>query len=152
MNFDAVAGSLRQISPEILGKNRKDSYNSVIYTEYTYTATTAMITIQNDPPDKKVIKWEFSGIPGSLIPGDSITITISGSLEIHTPGEFSAPPSAGIRTTGLTIISAQNAYVAVNSKREGKYVIKVPKDAKSCSIELGADFGLGTFARYRYEK
>lgn len=85
MYCDAVAGSLRQISPEILGKNRKDSYNSVIYTEYTYTATTAMITIQNDPPDKKVIKWEFSGIPGSLIPGDSITITISGSLEIHTP-------------------------------------------------------------------
>lgn len=152
LNCDGVAGSLHQVAPEILGKSRRESFNPAWYTEYAYTATTAIITIQNDPPDKRVIKWEFSGVPTSLIPDSTYTITISGSLEIHTPGELSTYPSAGIRITGLTMVSAQNAYVAVNTKREGKYVIKVPKDAKSCSIELGADYGLGTFARYRYEK
>lgn len=147
------AGSLKLVGgPEILGKSRKEAYNSVVYSEYSYSNNSATLTIQGDPPDRRVIKWQFGGIPGSLTPGDSITITITGSLEINKGGDIQPWPSAGVRVTGLTLASGENAYVSVNQKRDGKYVFKVPLNAKLCTIEIGADWGLGTFARYRYEK
>jgi len=146
-------GSLKLVGPEILGKNRKESFNPAWYTEYSYSATTASMIVQNDPPDRRVVKWEFSGIPtGGISPGDIITITVSGSVKLGTPGEISPYPSAGVRATGLDLVSGQNAYVGVNKQVDGKYVFKVPANAKSCTIEIGADYGVGTFARYKYEK
>lgn len=145
-------GSLKLVGPELLGKSRKESYNAVVYTEYEYSNNSATLTIQGDPPDRKMIKWQFEGIPASLSPGDSVEITITGSLQINKGGDIQPWPSAGVRATGLTLISGENAYVSVKQNRDGKYVFKVPANTKSCTIEIGADWGLGTFARYRYEK
>jgi hypothetical protein len=145
-------GSLKLVGPDLLGKSRKESYNAVVYTEYAYTNNSATLTIQGDPPDRKMIKWQFEGIPTSLSPGDSVEITITGSIQINKGGDIQPWPSAGVRATGLTLISGENAYVSAKQNKDGKYVFKVPADAESCTIEIGADWGLGTFARYRYEK
>ncbi len=144
-------GTLRLIGPEILKKSRKDSYNALLYTEYEYTATSAKMTIQNDPPDRKVFSWEFAGIPSSLTPGDVFTITVTGSLKINTPGDMT-PASGGVRATGFEVIKEEHAWAGVKEKKDGSYTYRVPLNAKLCTIEIGADYGIGTFARYKYEK
>jgi hypothetical protein len=50
----------------------------------------------------------------------------------------------------VDMIQNQNAYISREASRDGVYVFRVRPDAKSVTIELGADYGISTFARYRF--
>lgn len=146
-------GSLRLVGPEVLGRSRKESYNAIVYMEWAYSPTSVILTDVGDPPNRRVLRWDFSGMPASLSPGQEFTITITGSLQMEPVGRDMDPPaSAGVRVEGLDIVSQQHAYISMKNRRDGKYVFRVPAGATSAKIEIGADYGGGTFAIYRYVK
>jgi hypothetical protein len=57
----------------------------------------------------------------------------------------------GLGLSGEKEFQQQNAYISKTQKRDGLYVFKVPMNATSITIELNADYGISTFAKYRYE-
>jgi hypothetical protein len=99
------------------------------------------------------ITWNFAGVPnGSLTPGQEYRITVTGSFSASQPNRSLDPPaSAGVSIMGdVDMIQNQNAYISREASRDGVYVFRVRPDAKSVTIELGADYGISTFARYRF--
>ncbi len=144
-------GALPLAKSERLQQDRKQSYNAVVYQEYKYTDNSAELIVQNDPPDRRQVRWTFDGIPGSLNPHDEVKITITGQINLQPPGsEMGANYSAGVRVEGLTQVSAQNAYAYQGKFGDGLFKYTVPANAKKVVIEIGADNGLGVFQRYCY--
>lgn len=146
-------GSLQMANPWI-----KDSYRTACCgggTDYAYGLTTAS-KLDKYPPGEGgnlTITWTFDGVPnGALTPGKEYRITISGSFSASLANRSLDPPaSAGVRIMGdVELIKNQNAYVSREVKGEGLYVFKVLPNAKSVTIELGADYGVGIFAVYRF--
>ncbi len=134
---------------ERLQQDRRQSYNAVIYQEYRYSDNSAELIVQNDPPDRRQVRWTFDGIPGSLNPGDQVTIAIAGQFNFQPPGsEMGANYSAGVRVEGLDQGSAQNAYAYQGQTGQGLFKYTVPMNATKVVIEIGADNGLGVFQRY----
>jgi hypothetical protein len=145
-------GSLSLKGPEMILKSNRKDFNAYNYIEYEYSPTSAKEILQNDPPDRKVFSWEFSGMPSSLSPGDMVTIKITGSVKLGTPGTLNPAAAAGVRAYGLEAIQQDNAWANGSEQDEGTYKFRVPKGATSVTIEIGADYGIGTFARYKYVK
>lgn len=144
-------GALPLAKSERLQQDRKQNYNAVVYQEYKYSDNSAELIVQNDPPDRRQVKWTFDGIPGSLNPGDAVKIAITGQINLQPPGsEMGANYSAGVRVEGLTQVSAQNAYAYQGKFGDGLFQYTVPANAKKIVIEIGADNGLGVFQRYCY--
>jgi RNA-binding protein YhbY len=124
-------------------------------TDYAYGLTTASRQDKFPPGDggDLTITWTFSGVPnGALTPGPEYTITVTGTFSASLANRNLDPPaSGGVRIEGdVEVIKNQNAYVSRDQKREGLYVFKVRPNAKSVTISLGADYGFGTFAIYRF--
>lgn len=122
--------------------------------EYIYSAATA-IRRDSFPPSEGgdlTLKWDFIGVPnGALTPGQTIRIDVKGTLTTSLPNRDLEPPSTGsVRADGLEVIQQQHGYVNKANKRDGLYIFKVPLNATSVTIEIGADYGIGTFAVYRY--
>lgn len=144
-------GALPLAKSERLQQDRRQNYNSVVYQEYKYSDNSAELIVQNDPPDRRQVKWTFDGIPGALNPGDTVKIAITGQINLQPPGsEMGANYSAGVRAEGLTQVSAQNAYAYQGKFGDGLFQYTVPAHAKKVVIEIGADNGLGVFQRYCY--
>lgn len=144
-------GALPLAKSERLQQDRKQNYNAIVYSEYKYSDNSAEMIVQNDPPDRRQVRWTFDGIPGSLNPGDEVKITITGQINLQPPGsEMGANYSAGVRVEGLTQVSAQNAYAYQGKFGDGLFQYTVPANAKKVVIEIGADNGIGTFQRYCY--
>jgi hypothetical protein len=144
-------GALRLAKSERLQQDRKQNYNAIVYQEYKYSDNSAELIVQNDPPDRRQVRWTFDGVPGSLNPGDEVRITITGQFNLQPPGsEMGANYSAGVRVQGLNQVSAQNAYLYQGKSSDGLFVYTVPADAKKVVIEIGADNGLGIFQRNCY--
>lgn len=147
-------GSLKLVATEIQ-KNTADSnpYEGRVIT-YTRGATSASMQTRYDDPrnlSNALIRWNFSGAPGSLSPGQEFTITISGSVTRGAP--FGAPPTAQVSSQGLEIVKAEPAVANTDAPfRGGTYVFRVPADASKVTISFRADYNIGTFATYRYEK
>ena len=122
--------------------------------EYIYSATTAIRRDDFPPSEGGVLtlKWDFIGVPnGPLTPDQTIRIEVKGSLTTSLPNRDLEPPSTGaVRAEGLEVIQQQHGYVNKADKRDGLYIFKVPLNATSVTIEIGADYGIGTFAVYRY--
>jgi hypothetical protein len=55
-----------------------------------------------------------------------------------------------VRAEGLEVVQEQHGYVNKTNRRDGLYIFKVPLNATSVTIVIGADYGIGTFAVYRY--
>jgi hypothetical protein len=128
--------------------------------DYTFSATTATRRDIMPPAEggNLTLEWTFNGVPtGSLTPGQEITIRISGSFTTAlAPRDLQPPATAIVRVYGLGLngekqFQQQNAYINKAQKRDGLYVFTVPMNATSITIELNADYGIGTFAKYRYE-
>jgi len=101
------AQNLTLLDTQLLGKSRTEGY-------YTYTFGTNAVTVLlvGDPPDRKEWIWNFRGtILGTLKPGDEITITIDGNLNITPPNaRDSFNCTARVWSEGLTVVTAENAY------------------------------------------
>jgi hypothetical protein len=144
-------GALRLAKSERLQQDRRQNYNAIVYQEYKYSDNSAELIIQNDPPDRRQVRWTFDGVPGSLNPGDEVRITITGQFNLQPPGsEMGANYSAGVRVQGLDQVSAQNAYLYQGKSGDGLFVYRVPAEATKVVIEIGADNGLGIFQRNCY--
>jgi hypothetical protein len=144
-------GALRLATSERLQQDRRQNYNAIVYQEYKYSDNSAELIVQNDPPDRRQVRWTFDGVPGSLNPGDQVRISITGQFNLQPPGsEMGANYSAGVRVQGLDQISAQNAYLYQGKSADGLFVYRVPANATKVVIEIGADNGLGIFQRNCY--
>ncbi|MEA2205109.1 MAG: hypothetical protein QOE77_1885 [Blastocatellia bacterium] len=128
--------------------------------DYSFSPTTATRRDIMPPAEggNLTLEWTFNGVPGgSLTPGQEVTIGISGTFTTAlAPRDLQPPASASVRVYGLGLsgekeFQQQNAYISKTQKRDGLYVFKVPMNATSITIELNADYGISTFAKYRYE-
>ena len=126
---------------------------------YSYSATSATWQASFPPSEggDMTLSWKFSGVPaGGLVPGQEYPITVTGTFTTSlAPRDFQPPASAGVRVIGLGYngekgFQQQNAYISKSAKRDGLYVFTVPMNATSITIELGADYGIGTFAIYKF--
>ncbi|HEY5721730.1 MAG TPA: hypothetical protein VIT45_05360 [Allosphingosinicella sp.] len=118
---------------------------------YSYGDDWAEMIFIGDPPDRRRVRWTWSGVPGSLNPGDEFTINIAGRLDFKPPGsERGANVSAFVSGEGLIPIREENAYFYQGASRAGTYKYQVPRDAKKVVILLSADNNLGHFMRYCY--
>jgi hypothetical protein len=58
-----------------------------------------------------------------------------------------------VSADGLQVLKAEHAWMNTNQPfRGGQYVFRVPANATKVTISFGADYNIGTFATYRYEK
>lgn len=152
-NEATSAGSLQMANPWV-----KDAVANVCCggrNDYAYGLTTASRKDSFPPGDggDMTIAWNFAGVPnGALTPGQEYRITVTGSFSASLPNRSLDPPaSAGVRIAGDVDVSQnQNAFISRETKRDGVYVFRVRPDAKSVTIELGADYGIATFAVYRF--
>jgi hypothetical protein len=144
-------GGLRLLGPEVTQKSRRETYNAVVYKEYAFTAASATTRNYGDYGNFEIITWNFSGMPGSLSPGQEFTITITGSLQINAGRDLQPHALAGVASEGLEVVSQQRAVLSASRKGDGKYVFRVPLNATKARISIWGDF-MSTFAVYRYEK
>lgn len=121
--------------------------------QWSYSATSGSILTISDPPYRVGIKWEFSGMPGGdLKGGEEITITVNGTLDIDSDRDLQPYASGGVTIYGFQIVSQMHGYLGAKDKREGKYVLRAPKDGYPDKIvfELWGDYGISTFAIYEF--
>jgi hypothetical protein len=123
--------------------------------DYAYGLTTASRQDKYPPSEggDLTITWTFNGVPnGALTPGQEYTITVTGTFSASLANRNLDPPaSGGVRIEGdVEVTKNQNAYVSRDKKGDGLYVFKVRPNAKSVTISLGADYGFGIFAIYRF--
>lgn len=141
------SGSLKLVATEIRPSTKDDTFT------YTRGPTSASAQHQFEPGNlaNALIQWNFSGAPGSLNPGQEFTITISGS--VTRGARFGESPTATVFTQGLEVVKAEPAVMNTDVPfRGGKYVFRVPADAAKVTISFQADYNIGTFATYRYER
>ena len=133
-HFTACCGGRADFSYGLNSATRKDTY----------------------PPSEGgnfTIHWNFEGVPqGEIRQGEEIIITVTGTFTASLPDRDLQPyASGGVRAEGdIDVTEQKGAYVGRTNKQVGRYVLKVRPNAKSVTISLGADFGLGTFAIYRF--
>lgn len=112
-------------------------------TTQTYTPTT--ISFERNNYDDKgtrthrvVIEWTFSGLPASLSPGQTVTVTVSGGFkEVFPAGSadgyvFSGPVWIG-GDVDVTIAQQMDRGHA-----EGKYVFTVRPNARNVEVHFGS--------------
>jgi hypothetical protein len=136
----------------------KDAHHSACCggrADFSYGLTSA-VRKDSYPPSEGgefTIEWSFKGVPqGEIRQDEEITITVTGTFTASLPNRDLQPPAAGgVRAAGDIDVKEQTVgYIGRTFKQVGKYVLKVRPNAKSVTIELGADYGLGTFAIYRF--
>ena len=118
-----------------------------------FTATTARQVEVDGTVYRRDIQWTFTAPPVSLSPGEEIRIDVSGKVQTTDNGKavkLPNAPSAGVRVRGLEKVSGELAWANTGEGKNSTYVFRVPADAKGATIELAADWNLGTFAVYAY--
>jgi hypothetical protein len=140
--------NLTLLDTQLLGKSRTEG----AYT-YTFGTNGVNVLLVGDPPDRRQWSWNFSGtIPGTLKPGDEITITITGNLNITPPNARDFfNNSAKVWAEGLTVVTAENGYFYGGQYHNGLFKFKVPPYAQSAKIGFTSD-GTGTFTVFIYGK
>jgi hypothetical protein len=96
-----------------------------------------------------MIQWTYGGVPSSLSPGETVTITVTGGMK----EEFPAGSGAGYVMSGavavygdVDMISAQQAD---RGNASGRYQFKVRPNARNVEIHLGgAPAGTGAVWKY----
>jgi len=139
---------LTLLDTKLLGQSRTEG-------AYTYTFGTKAVSVLlvGDPPDRRQWSWNFNGtIPGTLKPGDEITIKITGNLNITPPNARDFfNNSAKVWAKGLTVVTAENGYFYGGQYHDGLFKFKVPPYAEAAEIGFTSD-GTGTFTVFVYGK
>ena len=140
--------------------------------KFTNTATSATLVYTRLTYEGKLIEriedsfecaMKFSGTSGVLRPGDTVTVTMSGKdtrkpFQLQSDG--TVPGSRGItgevEGNGLKKISGQPCWVGsftpYHAACTSDFVFEVPPGASKVSIAFRANFGIGVFATYTWEK
>jgi hypothetical protein len=146
-------GTLTRVEPTWVKPNVKNVGGGGS-TEYIYSATTAERAERFPAHDggDLIIKWQFS-VPSTLTPGKEFEITVTGSATATQAGRALQPPAAaGVTARGVKEVKVEPMYINVGSVvRPGVFKYLVPLDAKDVTIEIGADYNLGTFAIYKFK-
>ena len=96
-----------------------------------------------------VIQWDFGGVPSSLSPNQTVTITVTGGMN----AEFPAGSGAGYVMSGVVAIYGDvdviGAQQADRGHPTGTYQFKVRPNARNVEIHLtGAPAGTGAVWKY----
>jgi hypothetical protein len=148
----------------------KDAVGGVgnLKSHYAYAATSASLDHTENTPEGKFVKrvqirfemtMAFSGTSGVLRPGDTITLTMTGT-DNRTPMD----PRDGMGLTGdvygggLEKVSSQSCWVGsgfsdgYHPTCRAQSVFRVPQGAEKVTISFGANGAMGTSATYTWEK
>lgn len=153
-----VVGALQSLAPEVK-PSRRDPYgpDASQYDSSSYSASSATVTSVRKEGQVNY-NWNFQGVPGSLSPDQTFTITISGSFS-EQPQNFGQgyKPTAWVEVSGLDVISENKAamgYLSSGLKAagQGEYKLKLHSGSTEASIALYGDFGCGNLATIKYGK
>ena len=141
-----LKGSVTVTPPPVLEESPRG------YIRKTYTSNAATWESE-DRYDQKFarVDWNYSGVPGSLSPGQRVTITITGGVTSERPkgiGDYLV--LAGVVTVSGDI-TPQSVQQADRGHAVGHHTFVVNPNAQYVEIQLGG-FPTGTGAVWKYSK
>lgn len=134
------------VTPPVLEQNFRG------YTRATYSASTATWE-REDKQDQKYAKvdWTYAGVPGSLSPGQTVRITITGGVTSERP----KGAGDGLALAGAVVVYGDVTSRAVQNSDRGHALgyneFVVNQNAQNVEIHLGGA-PMGTGAVWKYSK
>lgn len=116
----------------------------------TYADTySTYVRIDNRAQARATITWAYNGVPATLIPGQAVTITVTGGVISESPPDA----ASGLPLSGVVAIygdvTVKTAQQADRGHPTGQYEFIVNDNAQNVEIHLGgAPAGTGTIWKY----
>lgn len=151
------AGNATRAAGALVGKpavtpNKFEDFGAggSITTTYTETYST-YVRIDNRAQARATITWAYNGVPATLVPGQAVSITVTGGVISESPPDA----ASGLPLSGVVAIygdvTVKTAQQADRSHPTGQYEFTVNDNAQNVEIHLGGA-PAGTTAIWKYNK